>query len=60
MKSEFNDSVQIHEPMMNCELKTLIAPPIPLPQRKRTETKKRKKSMWMGSLSHVPTNELPS
>lgn len=42
MKSQFNESVQIHEPMMNCELKTLTAPPIPLPQRKRTETKKEK------------------
>jgi hypothetical protein len=42
MKSQFNESVQIHEPMMNCELKTLTAPPIPLPQRKRTETKKKK------------------
>jgi hypothetical protein len=42
MKSQFNESVQIHDPMMNCELKTLTAPPIPLPQRKRTETKKKK------------------
>ncbi len=41
MKSQFDESVQIHDPMMNCELKTLTAPPIPFPQRKRTDTKKK-------------------
>lgn len=42
MKSQFNESVQIHDPMMNCELKTLTAPPIRLPQRKRTDKKRKK------------------
>ncbi len=59
MQSQFNEWVQIHDPMMNCELKTLTAPPIPLPQRKRTETKEKKINVD-GISSHVPTNELPS
>ncbi len=50
MKSEFNESVQIHDPMMNCELKTLTAPPLPSP-KENEQIQKGKKSMWMGSLS---------
>ncbi len=42
MKSQFNESVQIHDHMMNCELKALTAPPLPSPKENEQKQKKHK------------------
>ncbi len=52
MKSQFNESVQIHDPMMNCELKTLTAPPLPSPKENEQKQEKHKINMdWISLMS---------